>query len=1179
MAGARDFVHLHLHTEYSLLDGAARCAEIATTAADWGMPAVALTDHGSLFAAVEFYKACTDQGVKPILGVEAYLLSEGSRLDKVRSSGDTGRHLCHFTLLCENETGWRNLLKMVSDSWLNGFYYKPRLDFELLSQHTAGLIAMSACLGGEIPQAILNGNLPAARRSAEKYRELFGPEHFFLELMDHHTEDQQRVNLALIELSRETGIPLVATNDVHYVKESDAGPQDLLLCIQTGCLQSQPDRMRMSSRELYFRSADQMWQLFGELPDALLRTRELAERCNVQLKFGDLVLPEFPVPEGTTAPEYLRRICDERLGRFYDPVTPAVRQRLDYELSVIEAKGYSPYFLIVWDLIDFAKRRGIRVGPGRGSAAGSMVAYVLGITELDPLQYDLLFERFLNPERPSAPDIDIDFPPERREEVVAYTIEKYGPNRTAKIVTYGTLGAKAAIKDVGRVLEVPIEVVNGLTALVPEKPGTKLSEALKEVEELRRRYETDAQVAQVVDNALRLEGLARHTSIHAAALVIGRDDLDNYVPLCRVSGGQDIVTQFDMGAIEKIGLLKMDFLGLRTMTVIDEACRLVREKHGLPEFDVRAIPLDDPKTFELISRGDVIGVFQLESSGFQRVCRDLRPDCVDDIVALVALYRPGPMDFIADYVARKHGEQPVEYLHPLLQPILESTYGIIVYQEQVMQIGRDLAGFTLAGADSIRKAVGKKDAATMAKVRQDVISGCVKNGIAESVAEELMLIIEKFAKYAFNKAHSACYAVVSYWTAYLKANYPHEFMAAQLTSVMDKRDKIVNFVQDTRAMGIEVLPPCVNTGGVNFEVHEDHIVYGLGAVNGVGLAVSEHLLAERRAAGEFSDLYDFCRRVDSKAVPKAAVEKLIRAGACRAFGNRRQLLDCYEAIYEAAHRDKADAAVGQGSLFGDDDGTATLAPRPKNLSEFSPDELRQLDTELLGLILFENPLGDKLKLLRDIELELDGSTGLAEFRAETTVLLGGVIEDVYAFTTKKGDDMARLKLNDGRGVTSLVVFPRVYEKCRELVQLDNLVLVQGKTEAPDPVRGNGLPGVLVDRLVPLSEWRKLKPAAARREEARAEATAAEEWAQSLAQLGGPVAIEVPVQVGGDLRGVLQEVSSALRRYPGGTPVILRLEDGVAHRRIRLPAQFDAVYTTALHEALVAVGADGAVAVE
>ncbi len=1180
MPSERDFVHLHLHTEYSLLDGAGRCAEIAATAASYGMPAVALTDHGNLFGAVPFYEACQAQGVKPILGVEAYLVAEGSRLDRQRvSKDDGGKSLYHFTLLAENETGYRNLLKMVSDSYLNGFYYKPRMDRELLAQHHDGLIAMSACLGGEVPQAILAGNLESARRTALYYRELFGPEHYFFELMDHHTPEQQEVNRALVELSRETGIPLVATNDVHYVKDTDAEPQDLLLCIQTGCVRADPNRMKMSSRELFFRDAEKMWELFGELPDALLRTREIADRCHVELKFGDLVLPEFPVPDGYDAPGYLRHLCEERVGRFYDPVTPEIRQRLDYELKVIAEKGYSPYFLIVWDLIDFAKRRGIRVGPGRGSAAGSLAAYVLGITELDPLQYDLFFERFLNPDRPSAPDIDIDFPPERRDEVVAYTVEKYGTHRTAKIITFGTMGAKAAIKDVGRVMGMPIPQVNELSSLVPDKVGVKLEEAIAETEELRRRYETDEPSRELLEAALRLEGLARHTSIHAAALVISRDDLENHVPLCRVSGGEDVVTQFDMGAIDKIGLLKMDFLGLRTMTVIDEACRLIRENHGLPEFDVRTIPMDDAKAYELVSRGDVVGVFQLESGGFQRVCRDLKPDRIDDIVALVALYRPGPMESIPVYIARKHGQQKTNYLHPLLEPILEPTYGIIVYQEQVMQIGRDLAGFTLGEADLIRKAVAKKDKATMAKVRDKFIAGCQERGIAADIAGKLMDQIEAFASYAFNKSHSACYAVVAYWTAYLKANYPHEFLAAQLTSVMDKRDKVVSFVQDTRASGIAVEPPCVNTGGSRFEVHERTIVYGLAAINGVGLAMAEAIERERDEHGPYADLFDFCGRLDGKLVTKAALEKLVRAGACRAFGNRRQLLDGYEAVWEAAARARQDAASGQQSLFeglAESETAQVLAPRLRAMPELDKDELRVMDTELLGLVMFENPLGEMQGQLRVVELELDQTDALAELPRESEVVLGGLLEECYGFTTRKGDDMMRARLNDGRGTASLVVFPKQYEKYRDWCVQGRVVLATGKTEEADAQRG-GVPSVIVDKLCDPADWKQLKRRNGRRfrsvDRPAPVPVSGDVDQPPPAEPPAPAWTEVAIRlrVGADVRRRLERLAETLRDHPGRLPVRLWLEDGERSKTLRLPDEFTTAWSEALERDLSDVG--------
>lgn len=1179
MPAVSDFVHLHLHTEYSLLDGASRASEVAQRAAEWGMPAVGLTDHGNLFGVVPFYQACREQGVKPILGVEAYMIADGgSRLERTRGGRDGGKSLCHLTLLAENETGYRNLLKLVSDSWLNGFYYKPRMDWELLSQHHDGLICMSACLGGELAQSILNDAPERARATALRYRELFGPEHYFLELMEHHTEDDARVNRALVELGRETGIPLVATNDVHYLDESDADPQDLLLCIQTGCLHSDPKRMRMSSRELFFRSAAQMTELFADLPPAITNTRAIAERCCVELKFGDLVLPDFPVPEGHTPGSYLRELSLERVGRFYDPVTPEIRERLDYELRVIDDKGYAAYLLIVWDLIDFAKRRGIRVGPGRGSAAGSLVAYVLGITELCPLRYELYFERFLNPDRPSAPDIDIDFPPERREEVVAYTIEKYGPNRTAKIITFGTMGARAAIKDVGRVMEVPIPAVNDLTGLVPERVGITLDAALEEVEELRRRYESDARTHDLIEAARRLEGMARHTSIHAAALVIARDELTRYVPLCRVSGGEDVVTQFDMDAVDQIGLLKMDFLGLRTMTVIDEACRMIRERGDEPEFDVRSVPLDDAKTFELVGRGDVVGLFQLESGGFQRVCRDLKPDCIDDLVALVALYRPGPMERIPEFIARKHGQSAVVFAHPLLEPILRSTYGIIVYQEQVMAIGRALGGFTMAEGDSIRKAVGKKDQATMAKVREQFIAGCATQSIPAAVAQEVMDQIEDFSRYGFNKAHSACYGLIAYWTAYLKANYPREFMAAQLTSVMGNRDKLVGLINDTRGMGIAVRPPCVNTGGVTFEVHADQIVYGLAAINGVGANVAEAIVRERKADGPFGDLYDLCRRTDSKVLPKATLEKLLAAGAGSSFGPRRALLEGYEAIFESAAKAQADAAAGQGTLFDlDDESTSDLlVPKLPPTGEYPADRLRQLDTDYLGLVLFEDPLDAVHKALAGCELELTRANTLAELPPETPVVLGGMLDECVPFVTRKGNTMARGRLLDVSGPASLVLFPQVYESAGELARQGRVVIVIGKTEAADARRGGA--SVLVDRLLPPDEWKRAKrnAASAKKAQAAAPPPPLREAPANGATNGRPAPepevqlLDVRLQVGDGLTARLADVAGALRRHLGTTPVMLWLDHEVDFRRLHLGGEFRAAWSPALEAELQAI---------
>ncbi len=1083
MSGAQDFVHLHLHTDFSLLDGACRADKVAKRAVELGMPAVALTDHGNLFGLVPFYDACTKAGVKPILGVEGYVVTKGTRHERgqVRADED-GKTLCHLTMLCENETGYRNLLRMVSDSWLEGYYYKPRMDRQLLAEHHEGLIAMSGCLGGEIPQAILNGRLERAVEVANEFRELFGPDNFFLELQDHNTPEQNQVNAGMMEVHERTGIPLVASNDVHYLTAEDAHAQDLLLCIQTRCLHTDEDRMRMSSQNLFMRSGEEMWRLFGHLPEALLATRAIAERCDVQLERGQYHFPKFPgLPAGLSAGEYLTRLCEERLPRFYGPDRQDARERLRYEIAVIDDKGFSDYYLIVWDLIRWAKEQGIRIGPGRGSGAASIVAYVLGITELDPIRYDLLFERFLNPERPSAPDFDIDIPPERRDEVVAYTIERYGVSQTAKIITFGTLGARQAIKDVGRVLDVPIPEVDALTTLVPEKPGMTLDKALAESPALRAAYEADGTAHTVISNAQRLEGLARHTSIHAAALLIAPDELVNYVPLCTVGGAKgengkrEIVCQYDMHAVEARGLLKMDFLGLRTMTVLEESSRLVAANHDLPDFDIRDVPLDDRATYELISRGDVIGVFQLESGGFQRVCRQIRPDRIEDIVALVALYRPGPMDNIPMYAKRKHGEEPIAYLHPDLEPILAETYGIIVYQEQVMRIARELGGFSLGGADLLRRAMGKKDPVAMQEASDQLINGMTTMGYSEPLARQLVDQITSFASYAFNKAHSAGYALIAYWTAYLKAHYPLEFMAAQLTSQLSDRKEIAKLVGDARNSELTVEPPCVNNGGDRFEVREQAIVYGLSGINGLSTRVAEEIAAERRANGPYQSLYDLFLRVDAKLLAKGAAERLIRAGACRALGDRAPLLGSYEAIWEAARREQQDAASGQQSLFGDlDDEDAAdsgLVPTVRPCPEFSRDELRALDLELLGLIVFEDPAAEMRAQLAALDCAEWAvlSDELELLPNGTVVFVAGQFLEHRAIPLNSGGTMGRATLSDPHGTLELLLWNTQQTDYGHLCSGSEVRIIEGKVNRRNP----GSPAeVVVSTIQSPAQWQR-----------------------------------------------------------------------------------------------------------
>jgi len=1073
-----DFVHLHLHTEFSLLDGASRCKDIAQLAAEYGMPAVAMTDHGAMYGTVDFYSACQEVGVKPILGLEAYLAPR-TRFDREgRQDGDPW----HLTLLAENETGYRHLMKLTSASFLEGFYYKPRLDKEILGQYREGIIAFSGCLGGEIPQAIVNGQDQKAEQLIQEYADLFGPDHFYLELMDHGVPEQQKINRFLVDAHRRLGLPLVATNDVHYTKEGDAKAHDILLCIQTGRTISDPKRMKMATNQLFFRSPDQMRARFGELPEALRNTLEIAERCNVHLQFGDLILPDYEVPPGHTVDSYLRELCHERLPRFYPHPSAEVWQRLEYELEVIQQKGYSGYFLIVWDFVDYAKRRGIRVGPGRGSGAGSLVAYVLGITELDPLRYDLFFERFLNPERPSPPDFDIDFPPERREEVMNYVVQKYGADKTAKIVTFGTLRARAALRDVGRALEIPLSQVDELVKLIPDKLGITLKQALNQTPELRHRYEEDPLVERLFDTAQTLEGLARHTSVHAAALVITKEDLTHYVPLAKMPSDGSIVTQFEMSGIKKIGLLKMDFLGLETMTVLEEAVNLVRETEGV-EIDLRTLPTDDQATFDLIARGDVIGVFQLgETSGFQRVCMELKPDCLEDIIALVALFRPGPMEFIPEYVACKHGRKKPEYLHPSLEPILKETYGIPVYQEQIMQIFRDLGGFSLGEADLVRRAIGEKDREKMDQAAAKFRRGCQERGLPPEVPDRIVGWLGPFANYSFNKSHAAAYALVSYWTAYLKAHYPLEFMAARLTSAMEKRDKIREFIQDCRRMGIPVRPPCVNRGGLNFSVDGGEILYGLAAIKGVGRGIVEAIV-EARQEGPFTDLYDLCERVDTSKLTKAALELLIRAGACSALGNRAQLLKIYETAFELGQKAQKDKESGQGSLFGgrlEDAAGATanrIAPPLPAVPEVSRDQLVEWELDLLGEVLFEDPTAEIEAQVSDYVTAT--SRQLREMKHGAEVIIGGQVTSARVITTRHNTEMMFVTLTDSTGPVEVTVFNKAYKQYGEFVQEGGILLVKGTVDK-EYQRGQGgderdeAPKVLGSVLVPPEEAQALK---------------------------------------------------------------------------------------------------------
>ena len=1035
-----DFVHLHVHTEYSLLDGAARIKELVSAAAAKGMKALAITDHGSMFGVIDFYKAAKKAGIKPILGCEVYVAPRTME-DREAGVDDANYHL---VLLAENETGYRNLLHIISEAYIRGFYYKPRTDKATLRQHSEGIIALSACLGGEIATAIFQRQPDRARKAAIEYQDIFGNGNFYLELQNHGYENQRVVNPELVRLSNELKIPLVATNDIHYVKKDDAAVQDVLLCIGTGRTVEDETRMSFETEEFYLKDASEMALLFGEHPEALTNTAKIAERCNVSFDFGQNFLPNYQIPEGYTVDSYLKEICLEALVRRYPANDKSVIQRLEYELRVIQEMGFSGYFLIVWDFVKFARENGVLVGPGRGSAAGSLVAFVLGITNVDPLKYDLLFERFLNPERISMPDIDIDFCYETREKVIKYVIEHYGADRVAQIITFGTMAAKAAIRDVGRALNMPYADVDRVAKLVPAELGMTLEKALNSGSELRQLYDLDSEVRKLLDMAQAIEGMPRHASTHAAGVVIGRDPLTTYLPLYKSTDGV-VTTQFAKETVEEIGLLKMDLLGLRTLTVIGDALKNIKYTTG-NEVDIDTIPLDDPAAYEMLSRGDGIGVFQLESSGMRGILRELKPEVFEDIIALVALYRPGPLGsgMVEDFIKRKHGQSPIKYLHPSLVPILRETYGVILYQEQVMRISSDLGGFTMGEADLLRRAMGKKKPEVIAGLRNQFIEGARGNGVEPEVAGQIFDLMKYFAGYGFNKSHSTAYALVSYQTAYLKAKYPVPYMAALLTSIMDSGDKVALYIDECRKAGINVLPPDVNESLVNFTVVNDKIRFGLAAVKNVGRGAIENIIEARVKNGLFNSFQDFCDRVDLRQVSKRVLESLIKCGAVDSLGaNRAQLLASMENCVDAAQKRQRDRANGQISLFdlGKNAPAAGMLTLP-NLSEFPQRELLAMEKEIIGLYISGHPL-------KEYEAELLNKTShntaqLGELTDETPVIIGGVIVNMRKITTRKGDPMVFMMFEDLQGTVEVIVFPKVFQKTNHLLKADHPLLIRGK---------------------------------------------------------------------------------------------------------------------------------------
>ena len=1062
-----NFTHLHVHTEYSLLDGSNKIKEYVDRVKALGMDSAAITDHGVMYGVIDFYRAARAAGINPILGCEVYV-APGSRFDREVGSGDDRYY--HLVLLAENNQGYSNLMKIVSKGFVEGFYYKPRVDLSLLEKYHEGIIALSACLAGEVARFLTRGMYEDAKKAALRYQDIFGKGNFFLELQDHGIPEQQNVNQQLLKMHRETGIELVATNDVHYTLAEDAQPHDVLLCLQTGKKLADEDRMRYEGGQYYVKSPEEMERLFPYAPEALENTHKIAQRCHVEIEFGVTKLPKFDVPEGYTSWEYLNELCFRGLEERYQPATEELKERLNYELSTIRNMGYVDYFLIVWDFIKYARDHDIMVGPGRGSAAGSLVAYTLGITQLDPIRYDLLFERFLNPERVSMPDIDVDFCFERRQEVIDYVRRKYGDDCVVQIVTFGTLAARGVIRDVGRVLDMPYAQVDIIAKMVPQEPNITIDKALGMNPEFRKAYEEQEDIHRLIDLAKRLEGLPRHTSMHAAGVVISQKDVSEYVPLSRAQDGS-IVTQFTMTTLEELGLLKMDFLGLRTLTVIQNAVKMIEQSTGV-FLDMQKIDYNDKKVLDSLGTGRTDGVFQLESAGMKNFMKELKPQSLEDVIAGISLYRPGPMDFIPQYIRGKNRPDTIRYDCPQMEPILKPTYGCIVYQEQVMQIVRDLAGYTLGRSDLVRRAMSKKKASVMAKERQNFVygnveegvPGCIANGISEEIANKIYDEMTDFAKYAFNKSHAAAYAVVSYQTAYLKYYYPVEFMAALMTSVVEMPNKVAEYISVCRQMGIRILPPDINHGVYGFSVDNGSIRYALSAIKSIGRPVIEGIVREREEHGEYTSLKTFIER-NIDQINKRVVENLIKAGALDCLeGNRNQKMTVYTQIIDSINQDKKHTMAGQLSLFdiAPEEDKKEFEIRMPNLEEYDKETVLSYEKEVLGIYLSGHPLDryrnmmEKMISARTIDFQPSdeddregGEPDESKVRDNQKVIIGGMITEKNVKYTKTNKVMAFLTVEDLVGTVEVMVFPRDYEKWQNMINEDARVFIQGRVSAED----------------------------------------------------------------------------------------------------------------------------------
>ena len=1119
-----NFVHLHVHTEYSLLDGACRISELVAKAKKHKMPALAITDHGVMYGAIQFYKEAIRQGVKPIIGCEMYVAHQ-SRLDRSSQRKETPYHLI---LLAKNNEGYKNLINLVTLSYLEGFYYKPRIDKEILREHSNGLIALSACLKGEIAQCILQKDIKKAKKVALDFLDIFGEGNFYLELQKNGIPEQEIVNENLIEIGQELSIPLVATNDIHYINKEDARAHEILLCIQTATNLGDPKRLKFSTDAFYFNSPEEMNENFSKVPQALENTIRIAEKCNLEINFRHAQLPEFEVPPEHNISTYLKELCYKGFNKRYPEITKHLEERLEYELSIIKKMEFEPYFLIVWDFVRYAKEKGIMVGPGRGSAAGSLVAYCLNITNIDPMAYGLLFERFLNPERISMPDFDIDFCYERREEVIEYVSEKYGKDKVAQIITFGTMAARAAVRDVGRALGIPYARVDTIAKMIPLEPNITIEKALKMESRIKELMKSDEDVKKLIETASSLEGLARHASTHAAGIVLSRKPLTDYVPLQKTAEGE-ICTQYAMAELEELGLLKMDFLGLRTLTVISNALKIIKHTRG-EQVDINKIPLDDKKVYKMLSKGNCAGIFQLESEGMRDLVKRLKPKNIEDITALLALYRPGPLGsgMIEDFINRKKGIVEIKYPHPCLESILKETYGVIVYQEQVMMIASELAGFTLGQADILRKAMGKKQKGVMEKQRDLFIKGAQKNNIKKNTAAEIFDLIAYFAGYGFNKSHSVSYAFISYQTAYLKTHYALEYMASLLTTIMGNNDKVALYIKECRNMNIEILPPDINQSLVNFTVVEGKAIrFGLAAVKNVGEKAIKSIIEERKSNSNFTSILDFCHRVDLRVVNKRVIESLIKCGAFDSIGAKRsQLLAVLDMSLKNGQEFQKSKRNGQTSLFdlfeknSSEKNIANYQDRLPDISEFPKNELLAMEKEMLGLYISYHPLNDYKEKLKKIITST--SIELANHLDKSRVVLAGVINNFKRKSTKNGNLMAFITLEDLEGTVEIIAFPKVFEKCKEIIKKDEIVIIEGRLDVTE-----GKKKIIAEKISLLKKYIENRRSAPKMEEKN----------QNLAEK-----LHLEISIGKNKPDILKKLKGIFYDYPGKSQVVLHFKD-------------------------------------